>query len=305
MPAGLNVTFTYNGQTTPPTATGSYTVLATVQDSNYTGSATGTLVIQKALPVLTLSISGGTYAGQEASLTARLTAPSTPGGALRFLDGDTVLATVALQQGAATHIVKGLTAGLHSFSVAYEGDANLATTHSTVTPYQVSSPVVTLQPAQASLELAAGSAGRLSLRLEALGTPQGPLSLHVSGLPAGVTAEFSEATLDPSRLPATLELRIRTSGFWLLAQNLAGTPGRGAAFLVCGLLVAPLARRRRRTQILLGALALVAGLFSACGGGHHGKTTPQTPPGSYTLSLEVHDAQGTVLGKTPLTLNVR
>jgi hypothetical protein len=44
-PAGLNVTITYNGSTTAPTDVGSYNVVATVDNPNYQGQATGTLVI--------------------------------------------------------------------------------------------------------------------------------------------------------------------------------------------------------------------------------------------------------------------
>ncbi len=44
-PAGLTVTLTYNGSSTAPTAVGPYTVVATISDPNYTGSATGTLNI--------------------------------------------------------------------------------------------------------------------------------------------------------------------------------------------------------------------------------------------------------------------
>ena len=49
-PTGLAMTFTYNGSATVPTAAGSYTVIGTINDANYQGSATGTLVIN-ALPV--------------------------------------------------------------------------------------------------------------------------------------------------------------------------------------------------------------------------------------------------------------
>ena len=45
-PAGLNVTVTYNGLTTAPTNVGSYNVVATVDNPNYQGQATGTLVIK-------------------------------------------------------------------------------------------------------------------------------------------------------------------------------------------------------------------------------------------------------------------
>jgi uncharacterized delta-60 repeat protein len=44
-PAGLSVTFTYNGSATPPTNIGSYTVVGTISNANYQGSATATLTI--------------------------------------------------------------------------------------------------------------------------------------------------------------------------------------------------------------------------------------------------------------------
>lgn len=44
-PAGLAVVITYNGSTNLPAAVGSYTVVATIVDANYAGSATGTFVV--------------------------------------------------------------------------------------------------------------------------------------------------------------------------------------------------------------------------------------------------------------------
>ncbi len=44
-PAGLSVEITYNGSTTAPSAVGSYSVVATINDANYQGSTTGTLTI--------------------------------------------------------------------------------------------------------------------------------------------------------------------------------------------------------------------------------------------------------------------
>ena len=44
-PAGLTVTLTYNEAPAAPTAAGSYAVVADVSETNYTGSANGTLVI--------------------------------------------------------------------------------------------------------------------------------------------------------------------------------------------------------------------------------------------------------------------
>ena len=53
VPAGLPVSVTYGGSATAPTNAGSYAVVATVTDARYVGSATGTLVIGQAAPVLT------------------------------------------------------------------------------------------------------------------------------------------------------------------------------------------------------------------------------------------------------------
>ena len=48
IPAGLPVLITYNGSATPPTAAGSYTVSAVIDDPAIIGSTTGTLVVSKA-----------------------------------------------------------------------------------------------------------------------------------------------------------------------------------------------------------------------------------------------------------------
>ena len=44
-PLGLSVSVTYNGSPTAPISDGSYAVVATITNPNYTGSASGTFVI--------------------------------------------------------------------------------------------------------------------------------------------------------------------------------------------------------------------------------------------------------------------
>ena len=63
IPAGLAVTFTYNGSATVPTAAGAYTVVGTINDANYQGSATGSLVIEKAALTITAAANIKTYDG--------------------------------------------------------------------------------------------------------------------------------------------------------------------------------------------------------------------------------------------------
>jgi hypothetical protein len=76
LPPGLAVTLTYNGDTNGPTNAGSYTVIATVVDSVYQGSATNTLVINPAAATVTLGSLSQTYDGTARSASAT----TTPGG---------------------------------------------------------------------------------------------------------------------------------------------------------------------------------------------------------------------------------
>jgi hypothetical protein len=69
-PAGLTVNYTYNGSSTAPTNAGSYTVVGTINDTNYQGSASGTLVISKAPASVTLGSLAATYNGSQRNATA-------------------------------------------------------------------------------------------------------------------------------------------------------------------------------------------------------------------------------------------
>lgn len=55
-PVGLGVTVAYNGSPVPPVNAGSYSVEVTVNDQNYVGSATGTLVIDPVTAIATAGI---------------------------------------------------------------------------------------------------------------------------------------------------------------------------------------------------------------------------------------------------------
>ena len=72
-PNGLAVTFTYNGSATVPTSAGSYTVVGTINDPNYQGSATGTLVIAQASGGIVLGSLNQTYNGSAEAATATTT----------------------------------------------------------------------------------------------------------------------------------------------------------------------------------------------------------------------------------------
>ena len=99
-PEGVNVTLAYsqNGATiVSPTNAGSYTVAASVNDANYQGTATDTLTIAKATPVVTWSnpadIAYGTKLG-----TAQLNATTTMAGSFVYTPPTDTLLNVGANQ---------------------------------------------------------------------------------------------------------------------------------------------------------------------------------------------------------------
>jgi hypothetical protein len=75
VPSGLNVSFTYDGSPTAPSAAGSYAVVAMINDASYEGTASGTLVIAKATATVTLGDLAATFDGTAKAASAT-TVPS-------------------------------------------------------------------------------------------------------------------------------------------------------------------------------------------------------------------------------------
>ena len=69
-PSGLSTTVTYNGNSSAPTNAGTYTVVTTVTDANYEGTATNTLTITKASATISLGNLSQTYDGTAWTITA-------------------------------------------------------------------------------------------------------------------------------------------------------------------------------------------------------------------------------------------
>ena len=92
-------------------------------DANFNG-ATSAAVSQLATTTTSTTISAdlpnSTY-GQTVRLTATVT-PAPTGGTVQFLDGATVLGTVALQSGVASLSASTFTVGTHAITAVYSGD---------------------------------------------------------------------------------------------------------------------------------------------------------------------------------------
>ena len=138
-PAGLATQVSYDGSYTAPTAAGSYTVVATVTESGYSGVATGTLTIAKAAAGVTLGSLSQTYDGtpRAASVTCvpavpySLTYDGSPAAPMAAGSYEVVAAvTDANYQGGATGTLTVAKAeGFVSFdglTVGYDGSAKSA-----------------------------------------------------------------------------------------------------------------------------------------------------------------------------------
>src|SRR5206468_7888574 len=77
-PPGLNVNVTYDGSPNPPTALGSYNVVATIDDPVYQGTATGTLVISPVFASVTLGNLFQTFDGSPKQASVNVTPGATP-----------------------------------------------------------------------------------------------------------------------------------------------------------------------------------------------------------------------------------
>ena len=218
IPASLSVTYLYAGtdgttygpSSTPPTAAGSYTVVATVNDANYAGSATGTLVISKLVSAVSLT-SSANPALETSSVTFTATVSSvtgTPTGTVSFFDGGTLLGSGTVSSGAASYSTSALVTGTHAITAAYAGDADYAA--STSGAFSQSILNFSLNPGSGSGT--GGGSGSGSNSGTAQTAPPGgsatyllniaptagtefpaPVILTLTGLPAGSTASITPA----------------------------------------------------------------------------------------------------------------
>src|SRR5690606_16054342 len=69
-PEGLNVTITYDGEASAPTNAGNYEVIGTIVEGNYVGSATNTLVVNKAEASVVLNNLAQVYDRSARTVTA-------------------------------------------------------------------------------------------------------------------------------------------------------------------------------------------------------------------------------------------
>jgi hypothetical protein len=91
-PANLNTVVTYNGSTSLPTAGGSYAVVATINENNYSGTVSDTMVIAKVSQAITFGLDPATAKVGDAART--LIATSSSGLPVTLASSDSNVATI-------------------------------------------------------------------------------------------------------------------------------------------------------------------------------------------------------------------
>jgi hypothetical protein len=309
-------TFTESFATTVGTSSpvGAYLIVPSVTGANlgsYTQSVTnGTLTITQATSstVLTatpiasgqsLSVgSGMTFIATVASSTS-----GTPMGAVNFLDGTAILASVPVSGGVASYTTSSLSAGPHTITAIYAGDANF--TGSTSNPVNQAVSDFTLSFSSPQTILPGHIATFTLTATPVYGSYNDPITLSVSGLPPGATATFSSTSLTPGSSAATATLTIQMPA--QLAQRESSSETRYGVPILLGLLL-PLAgiRRGRHKFQRYGFLLLLAVLsfgvvtgLSGCGAGGFFNQVAQT------YNVTVTGNSGTVERSTTVALTVQ
>jgi VCBS repeat-containing protein len=185
-PAGLTVSFTYDGSSSAPTDAGSYAVVATVSDAIYQGTASGTLVIAKANQTITFPTPSPVTVGTPVSLNA--TASSGLAVAYSVVSGNVTLSGSSFTANDANPIqLRATQAGNANFNAATQ---DLAITNITKLPQTITFGALSNRlTSDTTVALSATSSSGLAVTYAVQSGPAtiSGSTLTLSGLPGVVT----------------------------------------------------------------------------------------------------------------------
>lgn len=267
---------------------------------------------------LTLSASDVSVVQGDTEIITAKVVPGLPGrpdptGNLTFYDGGATLGVASIDStGAASYSTTGLAAGAHAITASYAGDANF---NPVSQPVAVSIAVTALPPAfdlaagNSSLTIGRKGSGSLTLTLTPNATFRGNVSLAVTGFPAGVTAQFTPASVQLSpggQAKVTVTISAGAATTASLKGYGTGWSGAGAGASLAGLLLLGIPRRRRilRMFLFFAAVSSTMALLSltGCGGG----SSQSVKAGSSQITITATPSvSGAVPQSTTVTLTIQ
>jgi sugar lactone lactonase YvrE len=245
---------------------GAYTLTVTFIPTDTTTykitTDTAMLMVSKATPTVALATSLDTVLVTNAvTFTATVSSSvGTPGGSVNFFDGETLLGSVTLASGLATYTTSNLVSGIHTITAQFGGSGNFASLTSSAVTETVENFSLAIAPS--GTPSATATPGGTATYALVIGPTTGttfpaPVTLSLSGLPTGATAQLTPDTLPagagPTNVALTVQLPFATASFGrheILALLLPATMTMGALFL-------PFSRRIRRAAGKRGAFLLL------------------------------------------------
>ena len=205
---------------------------------------------------------------------------NTPTGIMTFYDGTTEIGTATLSGYSATFTTTALTAGAHSITAVYSGDANYngPDTSNAVTE-NVQDFTLTFAGGVSSASVPFRSQAVYTLVITPLdgATLPADVTLSARGIPPGATATFSPATVTANSGTTTVMLTIALPGS-SANERPRGPFGGGPLLVALGLVLLPFIGRLRKGRVHLARLAVLVVIgaalavgFTGCGG----KLAPQ------------------------------
>jgi subtilisin family serine protease len=276
-------------------------------------STTSTLTAATANP--TSSVTGQSIA-LTVTVKATLVGAAIPGGAVNFLEGGTIVGSCVLAGATCSANVTTFSAGTHTLTAAYLGDA-----HSTISfslPFVEAVGVADFSlSASAAQTVNAGAAASYTITVSPNPAPYNfaVQNLTCTGLPKGTQCSFNPISVTPGGTATTIALTLTTTSRILVTSVPLSSfrdfwPGFGFLVLVAAFAVLICIHPTRQPKHAWGPVAflVLCAYLASCGGGGSsgGGTQPNpngTPAGNYTITITANNNEGAVR-TTTVNLNV-
>jgi Bacterial Ig-like domain (group 3) len=316
-------------------STSALAIGAHVTSATYSGDATFyahkssviSQVVNKASTTTTTSSSGNPEVVGDTvtfSISVKPQFTGVPTGAVSLLDGATSIGSSALDAAGNANInISNFTAGSHSITASYPGDANFTASTSPIANQSIlASPDFTAAPPASSPTVAVGQSANTTVTLTPIGNFTAPVTLACSGLPSLAQCSFNQSTYTLNRNVVTPVITISTvkgvaivpplNKFNFRSPRQLPLTAASELLLIASLLFGSLAsvvfaRGNRKLRIRGAAFCTILlgiSLISSCGAST--PPPPSTPVGttSITITATAAGTSGTVTHQATISLTV-
>ena len=304
--------FSYSPSAGTVLSIGPHTLTATftpVDTTNYTtGTATVTLTVVPATPVLTLGASPNpAFLSNPVTFTASISYTAiAPTGTVAFFDGTTQIGSGVVTAGVATSATSALTVGTHSITAVYSGDSNYTAATIGTLLEKIQDFTLTLLGGSGAgtANVPLGGQATYPLVITPVGgaTLPAAVNMSVTGLPSGMTAVFTPSTVAANSAATNVTLVVISPGK-SATQSTHRPFGGGSLPVALGLFLLPLAGMLRKTAYRWRSLAVLALAGAALAAGLAGCQSSTYTPQSFSLTVTA--ASGPLSHSTPLNLIVQ